>query len=287
MVAKWRRVLLLGSLMMSCFAAGAWASNGIEKVEAFLRPDYQVLVDGKKVELDKPILLYNDSSYLPLRRISELLNADVKWQGETKTIYINTRFPGQPEAPKESNGSYPEIRVQNPFPYEVDYLGGHYVLLSDMVNQTIYYRVDDLALMGVDTRGLSKYKDVFTGSLYVPQAEIKAVWKQEPNFTIPIGPVVAGTVDSSLKTTLLDLAKSGIPILGQIGSEIVPKNATVSFADAVNGHPGWFCLYGRNEKMERIYFMVEMVQDDKGHWRQKSLQTISQDFFPKFFETKS
>ncbi|MGC9090086.1 MAG: copper amine oxidase N-terminal domain-containing protein [Caldisericia bacterium] len=45
-------------------------------------------VNGKKVMLDVPPQIINKYTYVPLRFISESLNASVEWDGATKTIII-------------------------------------------------------------------------------------------------------------------------------------------------------------------------------------------------------
>lgn len=282
MNVKWRRVPLLVLLMGGCFSAGVWASDGIRKVEAFLRPDFRVVVDGKQVNLENSVLVYNDSSYMPLRQLGELLNADVKWQDAGKTIYVNKRFEGQPETPAEED--YTEVRLQNPIAYEVGYLGGTYTLLAHMTKQMTYYRVDDLSRMGIDTRGLMKSKDYYTGALYVTQDEVGPLWKDNPRITIPSSTVIAGSYDPSLKDTLVNIGKMSIPYLGQNNIQNFPKVNRVLLGDAISGRPGWFCFYARSVKNELVLYMVKMEQNDEGEWYQRSIQTVTPDYYLKFFE---
>jgi hypothetical protein len=283
----WRKVSLLTVMMGTCFAAGVWASDGIEKVEAFLRPDFHVLIDGKPVTLDKPVLLYDDSSYLPLRKISELLNADVKWVEDSRSIYINTRYAGQPTLPDTNTGPYAEISVKSPFPYQATYLGGSYTLVSAMAGPSLYYREHDLALMGVDTRGLTKSKDTNTGMLYVHQEDVNLLWKEMPSFNVSLEPLVAGTTDPGLIAVLKDMAKNSLPLLGKAQISNYPVVTKINFVDAVLDKPGWFAAYGTGEKGEPLLYMIRMEKGEKdGIWRSKSVQTISLDFYKKFFEDK-
>lgn len=281
----WAKALLLTGLMGTCFTAGVWASGGIEKVEAFLRPDFRILLDGKPVELtDKPVLLYNDTSYLPLRKISEMLNADVVWEGKTQSIYINTRFDGQPVDPAPDQGPYAEITVLQPFPYQTEYLGKTYTLVSAIDGPRMYYRVDDLAVMGVDTGGVMKSRDKYTGSLYVSQEEVNKLWKERPAFQMPLAPLVAGTRDPDLVKALTEIAEKGLPMLGQIGIEKFPKVTRVYLVDAVAGQPGWFAAYGTGERGELILYMIKMKQDEKGNWLQVSTQSTHLDYYKNFFK---
>ncbi len=49
-----------------------------------------ITVDGNDVYSDVSPMLINDRLYLPLRAVSEGLGLDVKWDGETKTAFINS-----------------------------------------------------------------------------------------------------------------------------------------------------------------------------------------------------
>ncbi len=49
----------------------------------------EIAVDGKEVEFDaKPFIDENDRTQVPVRAVSEMLNADVDWDGETRTVTI-------------------------------------------------------------------------------------------------------------------------------------------------------------------------------------------------------
>jgi Copper amine oxidase N-terminal domain. len=48
-----------------------------------------IVVNGQKVDGDN--LEYNDSLYIPLRKVSEALGKDVSWNAETKTAEINDK----------------------------------------------------------------------------------------------------------------------------------------------------------------------------------------------------
>lgn len=54
-----------------------------------------IVVNGQKVDGDN--LEYNDSLYIPLRKVSEALGKDVSWNAETKTAEITDKAP-KPEA---------------------------------------------------------------------------------------------------------------------------------------------------------------------------------------------
>jgi hypothetical protein len=206
---KIKRVTLLALTMGTCFAAGVCAQDGLQQVEAFLRPDFNVVVDGKPVLLEHPPLIYNDSSYLPLKELASYLNANVNWKGDTKTIYVNSRlYPDQ--ATTNGDLTYEEFTMTNPYAYYVEYLGGTYPLLTDYGMKN-YYRLSDVQKMGIDTSGLKKVKEKYTKWLFVSEDELKTKWKQKPAMSYTqmndYGIVTQETDPVKLKT-LQDYVKS-------------------------------------------------------------------------------
>lgn len=282
MQAKWKRVSVLTLLMGSSFAAGAWASDGIQQVQAYLRSDFKVVVDGQAVTLDNPPLIYNDKSYLPLKKIGELLNADVRWQDSTKTIYVNPRFAGQPETPASAD-TYPEIVMQQPMAYQATYLGGEYGLLSIIANQSMYFRAEDLARMGIDTRGMQKSREKYTGYLFVTQEDMMSMWKQDPYLNMSYEPVTSGIYDAALKKGLLQLATESIPLINQLNISQYAKISRIFYIDTVPDHPDYYYLYGVNDSSEIIVYVAHMAQNSKGEWSQDSLQSTKLEYLSTFF----
>lgn len=64
---------------------------------AFATPIYNVLnatfpifLDGKEWEPDAPVFVIDGTTYLPLKSIGNLLDADIKWNDELNRVEINT-----------------------------------------------------------------------------------------------------------------------------------------------------------------------------------------------------
>ncbi len=195
---SWRRVALIVLLIVSSFTAGAYAASNVEKIEAFLRHDFQVFLDGKKADVG-PVLVYGGRSYLPLSKTAELLNVDVKWQESNKGIYVNSRFVGQPGVPSTNESiEVVDVPMAMPMGYTLSTSKGTYAVLgnSSMADGTLYYRDTDIQRMGVDTRGLRKVRDPLTKALYLTQAEIATVVTERMTFTAMYDPVVTGESNS-------------------------------------------------------------------------------------------
>lgn len=77
-----------------CAALAAGATGGATRVTADLRPDIAVSVDGVVRDFynaqgqEVHPILYNGTTYLPVRAIGELMGKDVTWDGETNTVYL-------------------------------------------------------------------------------------------------------------------------------------------------------------------------------------------------------
>jgi hypothetical protein len=177
---RWKPIVLLGTIMGSCFTAGVYAQDAMEQVQAFLRSDYSVVVDGQKVNLANPPLIYNNNSYLPVKELSGYLGGVVNWQADTKTIYINSKINS--EQPETGDITYDEIKLTNPRAYYLTYLGGEYPMLITTASK-LYYREKDLKRMGIDTNGLRKAKEKYTGDIFLSEDEVSKRWKEKPNYS--------------------------------------------------------------------------------------------------------
>lgn len=87
---KRMRVFIIGLLAGALLATTgtSFASAIIEKVTATIRGDFAVELDGKKVELKNPPLVYDGSTYVPLRELSGIFGAGVNWNNSTQTVEL-------------------------------------------------------------------------------------------------------------------------------------------------------------------------------------------------------
>src|SRR5690554_5313305 len=122
---KIRKVIILGAIMLICFAAGSYASDGIEEVKAFLREDFKIVLDGRTINLENAVLIQDNNSYLPLRELGLMLNVDVDWNDEDRTVILTSASdPVSDSNSSESTSSgeveYPRIiKFDNVINYKI------------------------------------------------------------------------------------------------------------------------------------------------------------------------
>ncbi|CAH1198850.1 hypothetical protein PAECIP111893_01133 [Paenibacillus plantiphilus] len=79
-----------------CGAVGVYSSNGVAVVQAYLNSTIKFTVNGAswtpKDANGKKLspLVYNGSTYLPAKAVGEVLNAEVQYNGNSKTVAITT-----------------------------------------------------------------------------------------------------------------------------------------------------------------------------------------------------
>lgn len=246
-IRNWKRIAAMTAAFGLAFGAGAYAQDIVQRVDAYLRPDFQIVVDGKPLNLAHSTIIYDDSSYLPLKELGTALGANVSWRGDTKTIYVNSRInPEQQETGAELK--YDMITMENPMCSYVDYLGGTYVLVKLISPHSAYYRESDLKAMGIDTNGLKKVQEKYTKWLFVSEEEVKKRWKQEPaqNYTMITDYNTVPTTETDPKKLqeLKDFAKSwsSYQLDGKwryttfIVADKMPEENSYRLLGAENGH---------------------------------------------------
>ncbi|OAS21127.1 stalk domain-containing protein [Paenibacillus oryzisoli] len=80
--------LITGAILAT--AGTSFAESAITEVKAFLRPDFTVQVDGNKAELENTPLIYEGSSYLPVRELAGLLGKEVDFNNGTIVLREKT-----------------------------------------------------------------------------------------------------------------------------------------------------------------------------------------------------
>lgn len=90
-----KRYLAAGLALGICASVSVqvFAQDIIQSITASIRDDYTIRYNGETQSLPPTyhILSYQDRTYLPIRYVSDLLGADIDWNGTTNTITIEQK----------------------------------------------------------------------------------------------------------------------------------------------------------------------------------------------------
>ena len=115
MKKKW---IALGTTLVMTAAMAMPAMAAIAYETARLRPDFTIVIDGKEKNFKRAdgsaafALVYEDSTYLPLRAIGEALGKNVNWDEDTKTITLEGERETKSSSNKAVEGKVKNISVQ-------------------------------------------------------------------------------------------------------------------------------------------------------------------------------
>ena len=152
--------LIVGAIVtttISTFAGGVW-----DKIDV-LKNDINVMVDGKQIFADN--FVYNDTTYLPLRAVSEALNQPVEYDKATNTAYIGEKPVGSVNNSGVSNGKLPDplwiekdgIRYTNDEFQIHTYLSGETDDYGEFINPSPYIEIYDIVIKANEIVGEERY----------------------------------------------------------------------------------------------------------------------------------
>jgi hypothetical protein len=104
-------------------AVGVYAADGVTLVKAYLNSTIKFTLNGsswtpKDASGNKiSPLVYNGSTYLPAKAVGEALNAEVLWDGNSKTVVIST-VSGENNAGEPYNDASPKPPASTPAPQQ-------------------------------------------------------------------------------------------------------------------------------------------------------------------------
>jgi hypothetical protein len=112
MAVKIKFILAMIAVTLVCSGA-AYAEGKYRMIEVFLQK-VGVSVNGQTLGREADSMIYNGSVYVPLRQLSELLGAEVSWDGSNKTVNLDFIVDQSPLLLSVSEqGVYQYIAVQN------------------------------------------------------------------------------------------------------------------------------------------------------------------------------
>ena len=115
MKKKW---IALGTTLVMTAAMAIPAKAAIDYETARLRPDFTIMIDGKEKNFKRSdgsaafALVYEGSTYLPLRAIGEAIGRNVNWDEDTKTITLKGERETKDSSNKAVEGKAKDVSVQ-------------------------------------------------------------------------------------------------------------------------------------------------------------------------------
>ena len=115
MKKKW---IALGTTLVMTAAMAIPAMAAIDYETARLRPDFTIVIDGKEKNFKRAdgsaafALVYEGSTYLPLRAIGEAIGRNVNWDEDTKTITLEGERETKDSSNKAVEGKAKDVSVQ-------------------------------------------------------------------------------------------------------------------------------------------------------------------------------
>lgn len=88
MIRKYKLILSIGIIGLFTMSGSAWAEDQFRNVEVFFQR-INVTINGQPTTLTKDSILYEGSVYVPLRSLSEMLGAQVGWDGDNKNVALD------------------------------------------------------------------------------------------------------------------------------------------------------------------------------------------------------
>lgn len=67
----------------------AYADEGLEKIEAYVRKGLPITLNGSQVTLESPAVMVDGSTYLKLRDVAKLTGLNVNWNEASQTVELS------------------------------------------------------------------------------------------------------------------------------------------------------------------------------------------------------
>ena len=241
--------MMLSAAVLCGTAAAGWTA------EADLRPDIDVVIDGAERTFynasgaEVHPISYQDTTYLPVRAIGELMGKNVNWDAATQTISIGgTRVTGTTSGTADRNARAQDISLT---------VRPEYTVVIDGVTRTFY-----------DAKGREVQPVEYQGSVYLPVRAIgelmgKTVDWDENTQTVKLsGGSTVTDYDTANPTTPSQPGTTSAAITADRAREIALEHAGLS-ASGVQ-----FLKTQTDWDDGRLIYEVEFVTGNGNVWKE-------------------
>ena len=202
-----KKLIALGTTLVMTAGMTIPVMAAIDFETAKLRPDYTIVIDGKEKDFKRSdgsaafALVYEESTYLPLRAIGEAIGRNVNWDEDTKTITLEGKREVKDSSNKAVEGERKTVLVQE---------RKDFTIIIDGEKQT--FRSSD---------GERIYPLLYDGSTYLP---LRA-----------IGQIMGKTVEWDNDTKTVTLTSEGFTVTDADTFGDKKEKDTVADADTFKG----------------------------------------------------
>lgn len=241
--------MMLSAAVLCGTAAAGWTA------EADLRPDIDVVIDGAERTFynasgaEVHPISYQDTTYLPVRAIGELMGKNVNWDAATQTISIGgTRVTGTTSGTADRNARAQDISLT---------VRPEYTVVIDGVTRTFY-----------DAKGREVQPVEYQGSVYLPVRAIgelmgKTVdWDENTQTVTLTGGSTVTDYDTANPTTPSQQGTTSAAITADRAREIALEHAGLS-ASGVQ-----FLKTQTDWDDGRLIYEVEFVTGNGNVWKE-------------------
>jgi hypothetical protein len=285
-----KKALWMTAAFSLAFTTGVLADDGLKQVTAYLRPDFNLIVDGKPAVLQDPPLIYENDSYLPVRELATLLGAGIEWQEGTKSIVVTNHAVAAPPSGGGMTGSpggsavppVPVITVdKSKIPdtillgtmvrYKITYLGNTYPVLGTQYRGNLYLLASDLQPMGINMADVKLTQDKITKGMYISIDQMKQVWGNVlPNMELLDEPVVVGETNPDKLKYLKSLFNYNYVTGGKVATLTVYHIRALSKPDEYE----FLCGYSNRQF---IGYEIRLLRNSDGTWTYSTTGTLNFD----------
>lgn len=152
-------LLLCAAMMVGLLTVGASAAQEITDITAQLCPNFNIVVNGTAQTFYDSLgqeahpIVYNGTTYLPLRAIGELMDRNVNWDQSTLTVTLSgTRTTPKIVGTPDENAKQKEISAQ--------------------IRRDFTIVVDGVKRSFTDSTGAAAYPLLYNGTTYLPLKSI-------------------------------------------------------------------------------------------------------------------
>lgn len=168
-------MLTMITLLCNIITAGVYADTPVpdalvqKKVMLYLKPDVTVELNGSR-QIFRDLngqsvfpIIYNGTTYLPVRAVSAIMKEPIEWDGKSKTVFVGKTltYPNKDKAPISTGAA---VSADDNTVWE----GPSPSIVSGYIKPDVLVMFDFVVQSFQDVNGRTVYPIIYNGSTYLP-----------------------------------------------------------------------------------------------------------------------